>query len=389
MKKCVIVLAAILACLCVIACLPMKPRDPTVPEGSSTRQPVPQGWQEADGNRYYYLANGKMATGWTDVAGSRYYFAADGVMQTGWLDAEGKRYYLDESGVMQVGWLEREGNRYYLRSDGAMAAGWENMEDGRRYFAADGVMRTGWVDAEGKRYYLDASGVMQTGWLERDGNRYYLKDDGSMARGMVEIEGVKTYFTSSGAYILLVNPWNPLPEGYAPELVTLGDNLLHHDGAKVDKMCYEALEQMLLDCKRECSAARVVSSYRTQAFQEWNYGRKVQEYLDKGYSRQEAERLAAAEVAVPGTSEHQSGLAVDIVDESWWGLTDAQANMPAQKWLMENCWRYGFILRFPKDKTEITGIGYEPWHYRYVGLEVAAEIRESGLSLEEYLNNLN
>ena len=94
-------------------------------------------------------------------------------------------------------------------------------------------------------------------------------------------------------------------------------------------------------------------------------------------------------VARPGTSEHELGLAVDIIDTQLWDLVEEQENLPAQQWLMENSWKYGFIFRYPKDKIEITGIIYEPWHYRYVGKELAAEIHESGLTLEEYLANLS
>ncbi|MBR2807404.1 MAG: M15 family metallopeptidase, partial [Oscillospiraceae bacterium] len=86
-----------------------------------------------------------------------------------------------------------------------------------------------------------------------------------------------------------------------------------------------------------------------------------------------------------GTSEHQLGLALDIVDTNERQLNSTQANNATQQWMMENCWKYGFILRFPEDKEDITGIIYEPWHYRYVGKEAAKEITEQGVCLEEYL----
>ena len=90
-------------------------------------------------------------------------------------------------------------------------------------------------------------------------------------------------------------------------------------------------------------------------------------------------------VAYPGTSEHQLGLALDIVDVSYQQLDTEQENTPVQQWLMKNSWKYGFVLRYPADKSDITGIIYEPWHYRYVGKEAAAEIYENKLCLEEYL----
>ena len=98
--------------------------------------------------------------------------------------------------------------------------------------------------------------------------------------------------------------------------------------------------------------------------------------------------LAGTVVAVPGTSEHELDLAFDLVDDSYRNLDDAQEETPVQKWLMENSWEYGFILRYPNSKSDVTGIIYEPWHYRYVGKHIAKEIYNSGLCLEEYLDSL-
>ena len=100
-----------------------------------------------------------------------------------------------------------------------------------------------------------------------------------------------------------------------------------------------------------------------------------------------AQRQAAMWVARPGTSEHQTGLAVDIVDTSYQILDEGQENTPVQQWLMAHCAEYGFILRYPTDKGAVTGVGYEPWHYRYVGKDAAKEIMEKDITLEEYLSN--
>ena len=118
------------------------------------------------------------------------------------------------------------------------------------------------------------------------------------------------------------------------------------------------------------------------------FDRKMYYYTALGYEKAEAIVLAGQSVAVPGTSEHQLGLALDIVDTSNWSLNDSQAETPAQQWLIEHSWEYGWILRYPDGKSDITGIIYEPWHYRYVGRQVAAEIHELGLCLEEYLEML-
>ena len=109
----------------------------------------------------------------------------------------------------------------------------------------------------------------------------------------------------------------------------------------------------------------------------------------QGYSKKDAKAKAATSVARPGTSEHQLGLAVDIVDKSHQTLDAAQEDTPVQQWLLENSWKYGFILRYPNQKSNLTGIIYEPWHYRYVGQAAAQEIHERGICLEEYLEDLS
>ena len=111
----------------------------------------------------------------------------------------------------------------------------------------------------------------------------------------------------------------------------------------------------------------------------------LQQLSAQGNKSWSALSLETEQVAVPGTSEHQLGLAVDIVDTQNQVLNRAQEDTAVQQWLMEHCWEYGFILRYPPDKEEKTGIIYEPWHYRYVGREYAQAIRQSGLCLEEFL----
>ena len=93
-------------------------------------------------------------------------------------------------------------------------------------------------------------------------------------------------------------------------------------------------------------------------------------------------------IAVPGASEHQVGLALDIVCSTYYRLDEAFGDTEAGKWLAENSYQYGFILRYPKDKEEITGIEYEPWHFRYVGKEAAKEMTEQKLTLEEYVEQV-
>jgi len=181
--------------------------------------------------------------------------------------------------------------------------------------------------------------------------------------------------------LILVNKWNPIPEGYEVKLTQL------KSGHAVDERAYPELQQMMDDCRAEGLDPVICSSYRTNEKQTKLFNRKINQYKDMGYSDAEAEKLAGEIVAVPGTSEHQLGLALDIVDESYQTLDEKQEETAVQKWLMANCWKYGFILRYPTDKRDITGITYEPWHYRYVGKEAAADIYKAGICLEEYLNS--
>lgn len=179
--------------------------------------------------------------------------------------------------------------------------------------------------------------------------------------------------------LILVNPWNDVPDSLEITLKQL------ENGQAVDERIYPDLQDMLADCRATGLSPLICSSYRTQEDQQYLFNNKVNRLRAQGYSEEEAKTEAAKAVAVPGTSEHQLGLALDIVDTNNQNLDSSQENTPVQKWLMANSWKYGFILRYPKGKSEITGIIYEPWHYRYVGKEAAADIVARGITLEEYL----
>lgn len=179
--------------------------------------------------------------------------------------------------------------------------------------------------------------------------------------------------------LILVNKDNPIPENYSVNLTQL------KNGHAVDERCYDDLQNMMDDCRAEGLEPVICSSYRTNEKQTELFNRQIEKWKNLGYSDSDARIEAGKLVAVPGTSEHQLGLALDIVDISYQILDEEQENTAVQKWLMQNSWKYGFILRYPTDKRNITGISYEPWHYRYVGKKAAKEIYDSGLCLEEYL----
>ena len=179
--------------------------------------------------------------------------------------------------------------------------------------------------------------------------------------------------------LTLVNADHPMEDGYRPQVSEIENNYYFDSRAVAD------LQQMLADGRKEDLDFWICSAYRTIEKQTDLYNNKVSRLQAEGLSYAEAYEQAGTVVAYPGTSEHNLGLAADIVARSYQLLDDKQADTPEAKWLKENCWRYGFILRYPTDKTEETGIIFEPWHYRYVGKKAAKEIMEQGICLEEYL----
>ena len=331
-----------------------------------------------DGQTYLFRDNGAMATGWAEYGGNGYYLRSNGTMVTGWFSLEGQRYYLTEEGAA-VGVREAEGARYVFDKTGKLTSGWADLGNDTAYGDVNGHPLTGWQEIDGKRYHFNEDGLLSAGWITIDGFDYYFLADGSPAKGKMTIDGKKHAFASNGQELILVNPWNFLPEDYTVELTDISDE------HQIAAIAYDDYLEMMEACREAGMHPAVCSSYRTQAYQEDLFEKRVERYIEDGYSREEATELAGRSVAVPGTSEHQLGLAVDIVDNRNWNLDESQAEMPTQQWLMENSWRYGWILRYPNEKSAITGIIYEPWHYRYVGREIAAEIYELGVCLEEYL----
>ena len=365
------------------------------------------GWQTIDGQHYHFGSDGVLSTLWTEIDGSRYYFGEDGVLHTGWLELPEGKYYLGTDGAMVTYWQTVGGRDYYFLPEGPMATGWQDlpkgryyfdedghylvgvqqMEDGERYFLEDGTMATDWVERDGNRYYYDLEGLKATGWQEIEGKYYffdndgilqtgwheegeygyYLQEDGSAAVGPQTIDGQKYYFSPKGIMVILVNKNNPIPSYYKTDVVVAEDYHL------IQRVAQEPLQKMLADCRAAVGSCGFNSSYRTQKEQTAILETRTQEYMDKGMTYEEAYEETLKTVSLPGTSEHQLGLSVD--------LTGAEANA----WLAEHCWEYGFILRYPEGKKDITGIINEPWHFRYVGTRVSLDMKDTGLCLEEYL----
>lgn len=196
---------------------------------------------------------------------------------------------------------------------------------------------------------------------------------------------------SSGSLLMLVNKTHPLPEGYLPALASV-DIRYYYSSDKDSRMDARAapyLEQMIADSRKTGANLVIVSGYRSHQYQQENFQRSVSRLTAQGQTASQAAAVTAESIAPPGTSEHETGLAVDVCNYGWFvGNTDLNAGFdqtPAFKWLSDHAADYGFILRYPRDKVPVTGYTYEPWHYRFVGRDNAKKIRKSGLCLEEYL----
>ncbi|SHH73856.1 D-alanyl-D-alanine carboxypeptidase [Sporobacter termitidis DSM 10068] len=185
--------------------------------------------------------------------------------------------------------------------------------------------------------------------------------------------------TANQWQLVLVNGKNPLSKDYVPPLAAVGQY-------KFDERAADALKKMLADARTAGLSPIICSAYRSYDKQMSLYNSQVSKQAAKGLSYEKAREEAKKVVACPGTSEHNLGLAADIVSKDYQLLDDAQAQTPEAQWLKDNCYKYGFIPRYPPDKSDITGIIFEPWHYRYVGVEAATYITENNLCLEEYLN---
>lgn len=184
-------------------------------------------------------------------------------------------------------------------------------------------------------------------------------------------------------YLKLVNAENPMTQEDVPEL----------EVETVDENQYQVDARIVADLQDMFDAARaagrnpvICSAFRSWDYQVSLYENKIDRVMqEEGLNEAQAQEKAGTVVAKPGTSEHQMGLALDIVSSEYMNLDEGQMETEDQQWLIENSWKYGFILRYPLDKSDITGIIFEPWHYRYVGKKAAKEITEQGLTLEEYL----
>ncbi len=179
--------------------------------------------------------------------------------------------------------------------------------------------------------------------------------------------------------LMLVNKQNPIPDGFEPNLSHINDSM------SADARIIGEIYAMMDAAEEDGVSLMICSAYRSYDRQRTLFNNKINKLMGEGMTYLEAYKIGSMNVTVPGTSEHHLGLALDILTGSYTEMDDGFGDTEAGKWLAENAPDYGFILRYPKGKEEITGIVYEPWHFRYVGRKYAKDITEKGVCLEEYL----
>jgi len=209
------------------------------------------------------------------------------------------------------------------------------------------------------------------------------KQDGSELSGTADPQAGQepVEFSRDDWRLILINKQHSIPDDYAFTLGTVKT-------LKGARQCDERIIEELLDMKQAAEEdgirLEICSPYRDLEYQKMLFNRKIKHYMNRGMSYLEAYQISSQTVTVPGASEHQIGLALDIVSDTYQNLDWGFGETPAGIWLAENCCKYGFILRYPLGKEDITGIEYEPWHFRYVGVEAATVITEAGITLEEF-----
>ncbi|MBQ8527785.1 MAG: M15 family metallopeptidase [Lachnospiraceae bacterium] len=215
--------------------------------------------------------------------------------------------------------------------------------------------------------------------MEYDSSNVENEEQAQEPEGEVNLES----FDKNDWKIMLINKQHPVPEDYEFTLATIKGSM------KCDERIIPELQQMMKDAQKDGVSLVIRSPYRDYERQIYLFNRKIKNYMRSKMSYLESYRTTAQSVTVPGASEHQVGLALDITSNTYTTLTEGFAETEAGKWLAEHSYEYGFILRYPDGKEDITGITFEPWHFRYVGKTAAKYIYDNDLTLEEFVAQLN
>jgi D-alanyl-D-alanine carboxypeptidase len=216
----------------------------------------------------------------------------------------------------------------------------------------------------------------EDGWahISYNGLSGYVSRDYTIPRHQPDIDVPSGDWAS-----ILVNQRNLLPDGFSVEVADFS-------GGQVDQRILDISKAMFADAKADGVTLKLVDAYRSYDLQKKLFEDKVNSYLAKGYNQEDAEAQASTITAHPNTSEHQTGLALDIVTPSYTKRDKGFVNTAAFKWLNANAQDYGFTLRYKKGKQDLTGVIYEPWHWRFVGVKAARAMKKSGEVLEEYFS---
>ena len=278
------------------------------------------------------------------------------------------------------GWWYEDSSGWYPTSE------WMTIDEKTYYFTSTGYMdyssyRDGcWLGSDGawnEDYYGGHWCEDINGWWYIDATGWYPTSQ------LIQIDGVKYWFGADGYLdeeswaLILVNQYNPVPDNYTVNLVTLSN------GKMVDARIYTPLQEMFNAASASGLNMYVREGYRSREYQQTIMNNRVQQYQSQGYSYSQAVQMARQYVAIPGRSEHELGICVDI------NAVNSAYSDDVYTWLDENAYKYGFVKRYPQNKSDITGISYEPWHYRYVGRAAAEEMKQLDLCLEEYLDYLS
>lgn len=251
------------------------------------------------------------------------------------------------------------------------------LEEMDGYDAAAGDGNEGGQDAadsgiDGNGQDTSAGGI--------DGNGQGTSGNGIDGDGQNVSDGgaADAVFDAADWRLILINKQHPIPENYNFKLGII------KDGMMCDERILEDLLAMMQAAKDDGINLIIRSPYRTDGRQETNFNNRIKLYMSQGYSYMDAYKLTSQVITVPGASEHQVGLALDITSDTYGELNSGFADTEAGRWLAAHGWEYGFTLRYPDGKEYITSIDFEPWHYRYVGREAAAAMQQENICLEEF-----
>lgn len=236
----------------------------------------------------------------------------------------------------------------------------------------------------GDKFLFKTNNSLKTSPEHKITKKVPIKKAVSTKKDTTETPTQKYDYTDTSSYILLVNKTHKLSSDYVPaDLRTPKVRFISYAAPNVRKMrsvAADAVETLFRAAKEDRITLLGVSCYREYSYQEEVYNNKV-----NSSGKAEADKY----VAEPGSSEHQSGLAMDLLSTEYTELDEGFDKTKAYRWLQQNCAKYGFIIRYPKEKVSVTKYDFEPWHIRYVGTTAALDIMEKGITLEEYLGVTN